>query len=289
MLKSLFERLLFSMFFIGLLTYFIAMMFLEKNKKFIDEKNQMEKDILYTTETFLNEVTNKKEEMENNREYESYVKQKEGFQTSSVIEGLDIAGDIMKAFTKPFQPLIDFFNKLKDAFESLPRRVNNFGNAFKGFGKGIELEFVNIGKSVDLGFSDVFNVIGTIGKCGMKSLTNLRSCMIWYIMDCIGTTIYAIFIELPVFIIRLITGYNIQPYINKIYQGIELIDTIVFKYTCYHIIHYPDWVIEQCYTCKFQDKVDKLNLDWKKTIPDLMQAPNKIFKQAEDDFKSVFT
>ena len=289
MLKSLFERLLFSMFFIGLLTYFIAMMFLEKNKKFIDEKNQMEKDILYTTETFLNEVTNKKEEMENNREYESYVKQKEGFQTSSVIEGLDIAGDIMKAFTKPFQPLIDFFNKLKDAFESLPRRVNNFGNAFKGFGKGIELEFVNIGKSVDLGFSDVFNVIGTIGKCGMKSLTNLRSCMIWYIMDCIGTTIYAIFIELPVFIIRLITGYNIQPYINKIYQGIELIDTIVFKYTCYHIIHYPDWVIEKCYTCKFQDKVDKLNLDWKKTIPDLMQAPNKIFKQAEDDFKSVFT
>ena len=174
MLKSLFERLLFSMFFIGLLTYFIAMMFLEKNKKFIDEKNQMEKDILYTTETFLNEVTNKKEEMENNREYESYVKQKEGFQTSSVIEGLDIAGDMMKAFTKPFQPLIDFFNKLKDAFESLPRRVNNFGNAFKGFGKGIELEFVNIGKSVDLGFSDVFNVIGTIGKCGMKS-TGARS------------------------------------------------------------------------------------------------------------------
>ena len=58
-----------------------------------------------------------------------------------------------------------------------------------------------------------------------------------------------------------------------------------------HLLYqlYPDWVIEKCYTCQFQDKVDKVNVDWNQTIPDLMNAPNKIFKQAGDDFKSVFT
>lgn len=285
----MFNRCVFAFIFIGLVTYFIAMMFLEKDKIKWEKKKELETDILHFTETFLNDSFKEKEKKEHEYEYESYEKQKEGFQTTPLIEGLDIARDIMKAFTKPFKPLIDFFNNLKNAFESIPRRVNNFGNAFKGFGKGIELEFVNIGKSLDLGFSDVFNVIGTIGGCGIKSLTNLRSCMIWYIMDCIGTTLYALLIELPVFVIKFVTGYNIQPYIDKIHCMIEMVDGIIFDFTCYHIIHYPDWVIEKCYTCQFQDKVDKMNLDWKQTIPDLMHAPNKIFKQAGDDFKSVFT
>ena len=113
--------------------------------------------------------------------------------------------------------------------------------------------------------------------------------MIWYIMDCIGTTLYSIFIELPVFIIKMVIGYNIQPYVNKIHYGIEMIDTIIFKYTCYHIFHYPEWVIDTCYTCKFQDKVDKVNTDWKTTIPNLMNEPTLLFKKAEDDFKSVFS
>ena len=289
MVKTFFEKCIFAIIFIGLLTYFIAMMFLDKNEQLLQDESNRQKDIVKITESFINEMIEKDERKEADYKYASYEKQKEGFQSTPLIEGLDIAGDMVKAFTKPFQPLIDFFNKLKDAFESLPRRVNNFGNAFKGFGKGIELEFVNVGKSLDLGFSDVFNVIGTIGGCGIKSLTNLRSCMIWYIMDCIGTTIYAIFVELPVFILKMVTGYNIQPYVDKVYCGIEMIDAIIFNYTCYHIIHYPDWVIEKCYTCNFQDKVDKVNLDWKKTIPDLMNAPTKIFKQAENDFKSVFT
>ena len=289
MVKTLFEKCIFAIIFIGLLTYFIAMMFLDKNEQLLQDESNRQKDIVKITESFINEMIEKDERKEADYKYASYEKQKEGFQSTPLIEGLDIGRDIVRAFTKPFQPLIDFFNKLKDAFESLPGRVNNFGNAFKGFGKGIELEFVNVGKSLDLGFSDVFNVIGTIGGCGIKSLTNLRSCMIWYIMDCIGTTIYAIFVELPVFILKMVTGYNIQPYVDKVYCGIEMIDAIIFNYTCYHIIHYPDWVIEKCYTCNFQDKVDKVNLDWKKTIPDLMNAPTKIFKQAENDFKSVFT
>ena len=289
MIKTIFKKCIFAIILLVLLTYFISMMFIDKNKQLLQNESDMKKDVMKITESFMNEMIEKNEKKESDYEYESYEKQKEGFQSTPLIEGLDIARDIMKAFRKPFQPLIDFFEKLKDAFESIPRRVNNFGNAFKGFGKGIELEFVNIGKSLDLGFSDIFNVIGTIGGCGIKSLTNLRSCMIWYIMDCIGTTIYATFVELPIFILKMITGYNIQPYVDKVHCLIEMIDEIVFSYTCYHIIHYPDWVIEKCYTCKFQDKVDKVNRDWNKTIPDLMNEPNKIFKQSEDDFKSVFT
>jgi hypothetical protein len=53
-------------------------------------------------------------------QYEPYEKQ-EGF--TPVIEGLDTGKKIVRAFTKPFQPLIDFFKRVKEAFEGIPVRV----------------------------------------------------------------------------------------------------------------------------------------------------------------------
>ena len=47
-------------------------------------------------------------------------------------------------------------------------------------------------------------------------------------------------------------------------------------------------MIELCYTCKYQDKVDKINLDWTKTIPKLLNEPKNKFYEAGDKFRSVF-
>lgn len=297
MYQEMINKSFIVLFFITLITIIIAMMFLEKNKSLLLKKQKLNQDIYAFTEEFITQWEkdyheideNKKRSCKDNEMYPSYEKQKEGFQSSSIIEGLDIGRDIERALMKPLQPLMDFFETVKRAFETVPGRLNNLGNSFKGFGRGIELEFVNIGKSLDLGFSDIFNVVGTIGECGIKSLTNLRSCMIWYIMDFIGTTLYSIFVKLPVFIIYTVTGFSIQSYIDQIHCVLETIDSMLFELTCFHIFHYPEWVIDMCYTCKFQEQVDKVNLDWKKTIPDLMNQPNAVFNNAFNDLKSVFT
>ena len=115
MFNNLFKKCFCALILLILMTYFICMMFINKDKELTEEKNQLNKDVINYTETFINELSmdKKREEFD----YESYENQKEGFQSSPIIEGLDIAGDMMKAFTRPFQPLIDFFNKLKDAFD----------------------------------------------------------------------------------------------------------------------------------------------------------------------------
>ena len=48
----------------------------------------------------------------------------------------------------------------------------------------------------------------------------------------------------------------------------------------------PDWVIRDCYTCKFDDKDRKINLDWGTIIPDLMNQPTQKFMDAEQKFSS---
>lgn len=218
--------------------------------------------------------------------YASYRKAK-GY--VSIKEGLDIGKDIENAFKKPFKPVMDFIDNLTNVFNSIPERVNNFGRSFDLVGKGIEKEFQNLGVSLKIGFTDVFDVIGTAGTCTIKTLTNLRSCMIWYVLDCIGTTLYNVFIELPIFIIKLITNYDLQPYVTSILCYLEELDAYIYNQTCFHIIHYPDWVIEACYSCKIDEQINKLQHDFKETIPQLMKEPNDIFHEAGDKFKSVFS
>ena len=142
--------------------------------------------------------------------------------------------------------------------------------------------------SLKLGFNDVFDLVGTIGNCGIKTITNLRTCIIWYIIDMIGCTLYNIIVVLPVFAILMITGFNLQPYVDTINYYLEYIDSIIFDFTCCHLIHFPKWVIDLCYTCKYQDKVDQIKLDWTETIPNLLTEPKNKFYEAGTKFRSVF-
>jgi hypothetical protein len=248
------------------------------------------------------ELSKNKDDSESNCDFEilegieSYEKQ-EGF--STVIEGLDIGKEMKKVFERPFnkmkdaiggpiQEIIDFVKKIDDAFKSIPRRANALKSGFDDIGEGIKLQFVNLGKSLDLGFNDVFDLIDTVGKCGIKTIQNLRICVIWYVLDLLGCTLYNVIVVLPVFIFRMITGFDMQPYVNEVHDVLECVDSLFFDFTCFHLIHFPDWVIRDCYTCKYSDKVDKLNLDFGKTIPDYLNEPAQKFKNAERNFKSVF-
>jgi hypothetical protein len=282
------EKVLLSVISIGTLTLLIIGMYLEKfdkatlmlhrnienfsnNKKERerDEKNQVEKDY----QSF---------------QYKPYEKQ-EGFRSNpKVIEGLDIGKSIRDAFMKPFKPLIEFFQKVKKAFEDIPKRAKNFGDAFKYVGDGIKLEFVNLGKSLDLGFNDIFDVIGTAGNCGVHWISSFRTCFPWYCLDGFLQLLYSMFITLPVYIIKVISGIDLEPYVLQIICLIDQLDALCFEYTCWHFNRFPDWVIAECYSCKLNDKVNKLKLDWRKTIPDLLNAPAQKFSDAKHKFESVF-
>jgi hypothetical protein len=230
-------------------------------------------------------------------EINSYEKQ-EGF--SNIIEGLDIGKEMRKTFEKPFNKMKDaiggplmevfnFVNNIKRAFESIPKRAKAFRTAFDETGQGIKLQFDNLGESLKLGFDDVFDLIDTVGKCGIKTIENFRICVIWYMMDIVGTTLYNIIVALPIFITLTITGFNFQPYVDEVKKILDYIDSSFYYFTCNHLFRFPKWVIEACYTCDFKTKVVKIEDDWGKVIPALLRAPVSKFNDAGKSFKAVFS
>ena len=97
--------------------------------------------------------------------FDSYEKQ-EGF--ANVIEGLDVGKEMRKVFERPFNQMKDalggpinkivtFVKDVDDAFKSIPRRARALKNGLDDIGEGIKLEFINLGKSLDLGITDIFD------------------------------------------------------------------------------------------------------------------------------------
>lgn len=280
------DKVLFSVITLFVITILIIGMCLDKSKR---ANNILNREV----ENFSNQEKqrdiDKENELENTYQlfqYEPYRKQ-EGF--GSVIEGLDIGKQIARALMKPFQPLIDFFEKVKRAFEQIPVRVNAFNTAFKWVGEGIKLEFVNLGKGLELGFDDLFDVVKTFGTCGITFFTNLRTCILWYMLDWIGKTIYAILVEFPVYMIKLFTSIDLQYIVDMINCLLEELDGLCFKYLCFHCFHFPQWVINSCYSCQLKEKATKMDFDWNVTIPNLLNEPAIDFHKAKNYFNATFS
>jgi hypothetical protein len=217
--------------------------------------------------------------------------EEEGVKANTLIEDFDIGdigGEIRRAFEAPIRPIQEFVERITNAFNKIPERVQNFDRAFKLVGEGVEKEFINLGKTLDLGARDVFNLVGAAGECGLKFVTNLRGCAMWYIMDGLGATVYAIFVELPLFVVQQIFDLDLHSYVRDLKDALREMDDEIFNLTSYHVIHFPEDVIRDCYTCDISGQVNKLKSDFETVIPELMNEPNKIFQDASTEFKAVF-
>jgi hypothetical protein len=199
--------------------------------------------------------------------------------------------DMKDAITKPFNDIKEFMDKIGRFFESIPRRINDFIGAFREVGDGINLEFVNLGKSLDLGLLDVFNVVGRAATCGIDMIKNFRNCILYYLLDWIGKMMYGVFVEFPVFIIKMVSGgkVDLKPIVvDKIVNIFKKLDKMLHKSTGVHFMHFPDSVLNMCYYCSFDKEVAQLTHDWTDTIPNLLNEPAQKFTNAKHKFESVF-
>ena len=208
------------------------------------------------------------------------------------VEGMDDPiGDKIKDAFKPLNDIKEFMDKIGRFFESIPGRINNFIGAFKEVGDGINLEFVNLGKSLDMGLRDVFNVVGRAATCGISMIKNFRNCILYYLMDWIGKCLYNLFVEFPVFIIKLVTSgkVDLKPIVvDRIVNVFKKLDKMLHKKTGVHFMHFPDSVVNMCYSCSFDKEVAQLTHDWTDTIPNLLNEPAQKFTDAKHKFESVF-
>lgn len=202
--------------------------------------------------------------------------------------GLEKAGDDIKnGLLAPLKPLIEFFQKIDRFFKSIPCRIKHFNSGFKEFGIGLKMQFDNLGKGLKLGFSDIFSLIGTLGTCGIHFIKNLGNCIFYYILEMIGHIIYTIFFVFPMYVIKSITGADMMSYVEQLWKLFYYFDRLLYSMTKMHFMHYPDSIVQQCYTCNFMDKVVKINEDWNHTIPKLLNEPICHFKRSGKHFQSV--
>jgi len=77
----------------------------------------------------------------------------------------------------------------------------------------------------------------------------------------------------------------VQPIWNTV---LEPGDQMIHDAIGYHVIHWPDYVIDDCYACDVTEKIVRIQHDFTYTIPHLFDEPRTIFDKAGRDFVQLF-
>jgi hypothetical protein len=131
----------------------------------------------------------------------------------------------------------------------------NIGNAFKSLGDKISKSVIGPIKSwgdktikepftkAFKKFMQFFQAIRSYIMCGVDRIKSLPGCMQWYLLEVFGKILYTP-IKFMVWIGKL------QKIEREMWRNIENIDRTFYKFTGFHLIHYSDEIIKNCYKCR---------------------------------------
>lgn len=152
---------------------------------------------------------------------------------------------------------------------------------------GIGLHVLCAGQEFADGLTNGLKVLGVLLKCSSQAITNFFNgqCTIYYIIDVIFGTMYKIFIELPIVLLRAILGLDLQFVVDLVHDLVIVpIDGLFHGISGYHIIKWPDSVILKCYKCTGSINgvtLDQTYADWGRmfncTNSEIFHALYKIF------------
>jgi hypothetical protein len=146
--------------------------------------------------------------------------------------------NIFKMLGSVFSIVGDIFSRVGDIFVLIFTKIPNF------------LAKVLIWAFIDIPFWLIQYI-----TCAWKKLLAFKDCFLWYSLEIIGKLIYLPF-RITFYVLDLIlesTGIDdirIQPIIDKLWWFIDDIDHFQYPLSGVHIVHYPDEIIEKCYSCK---------------------------------------
>ena len=198
---------------------------------------------------------------------EKHTLYQEGFQ-----EGLVSLDDIKHQFEDIGDAIKNFF-EFKRRFDKMSDGINEL---FNGIGQVLQ----NSGQAASIIGGDTGNLLTTIFECGVKTMKNIRICLPWYWLDMMLHMFKAVTITFPIFVIKELSGQDLTWIVNDIYDNILVPLDDIINASCSltnagscHIIHFPQWVIDDCYYCSIQGPIDQINYDYNERIPELIGRP----------------
>ena len=144
---------------------------------------------------------------------------------------------IKESMIENYKEGASIFSKINSLFSSITKGfkvVTDIFNMIKDFVFKIGKFFIWIG--------DIFVALFSYIECGFYRVIKLPQCMGWYLLEIIGHILY-----IPFGFFFWVTGT--QKIEKQIWDMIEEIDCFCYTSTGYHLIHYSDTIIKNCYKC----------------------------------------
>lgn len=159
-------------------------------------------------------------------------------------ENLDIKGAFKKAGKSIKDGVEGTVNKVKDGVAKLGNDIKSGFNKVGDFFKDIINKIKNFVSKI----KEFFEWLGDSVKCGVEKIKTLRECMLWYLIEIVGKIFYLPFFLLFLFI-RATTQINIE---DMLWNIVGIIDTYINSLIGFHVIYFPQDIIEKCYVCKIR-------------------------------------
>jgi hypothetical protein len=193
-----------------------------------------------------------------------------------------------KFMKKYGSPLIENFGEtMGGGIDSIIEKITFVFEAIPRLFQGINSHVSCAGKELNDGYSNGLAVLGILLHCTGQAIVNFFNgkCTIYYILDIIFGTLYKVFIEFPIVLIKAILGVDLQFIVDIIFEVvISPIDGLIYGLSGYHITKWPDSVVNLCYKCSGTiggKEISQTYNDWGKmlncTNAEIAHASKKIF------------
>ena len=205
-------------------------------------------------------------------------------------EGLNIGKEIKKTFTSVLNSV------LKPAVKRFVMMGVGLRDIFTGIGKEFQYLGIGLGRGVsDIGllFAYVSQYLYSYILCGVKYVSNIPNCILYYMVD---SVIQIIYLPIRITLWFLATFFKIDLYgtQNSLWKVVEWVNGKVYATAGFNIIRWPKNVRDQCYNCKrlkqsvLLRKAKEVDYDFKKNIPKIMGKGVKQIGKGGKTFMGAF-
>lgn len=209
--------------------------------------------------------------------------------------------DPIKELTDGIDTMIENFIRIICFMKKTPRRFRNFFVAYQRIMEGVFEEIVAFGQALEMGFDSVAALvyyvsvyIGSYLTCGVQFISNIFTCLPYYILEIIGQILY-----LPIRLLLWLLFFvqiDLYPAEKNAWNGLKTINDFLRPIIGFHIIHFPERIRKNCYTCiRLRDDAltgQKKRTDrvWSKDMPDKIndvKNERRKFELGGEHFKQV--
>jgi hypothetical protein len=245
-----------------------------------------------TAGEIMNEVRTAAEEQAAQKNQMLYAQQsaESDKQARAGINTRDTGSDNLLAMIFKIVPIgINIFKKGKTVATGLKRTALGLVNLVKNLAITTAILGVD---SIVFAFQSAYYSFKVM-LCAIGGLSNLHKCILFFIVDLILylflLMVTSVLFMIDVFFqVKRLAGISCVEMLILALDGVEEFDKLVYSFVGIHPFHYPDMIIEMCYTCSAMGDTSGFKKASKKMYGDVfVMVPNKIGSPLGDIVRGI--